>query len=247
MFVAASTRCFSDRPFAEACFQLDELHYDKIELWLDEASEHLKPSQVVTDPDGFCTRFREVTRLSPVAICLESDTSYEAFAVLTRVAKQLRITQMTVAAAPLGTPFNSEVDRLREMTRIASQDGVLVSMKTRTGRLTEDPDTAVELCRAVPGLGITLDPSYFMCGPHRGAAYDQVFNHVYHVHLRDTTPEQLQVPVGLGQIDYSRLISQLERARYNRALSVEVLPELGDPAGRAIELRKIRLLLESLL
>lgn len=247
MFVAASTRCYSDVSFADACLQLDELQYDKIELWLDEAAEHLKPSHIVADPDRFCTKYREATRLSPVAFFLESDLTYEAFAVLTRVAKQLRVTQISVSAAALGTPFNSEVDRLRELTRIASQDGVLVSIKTKTGRLTEDPDTAVELCRAVPGVGITLDPSYYICGPHHGALYDQVFNYVYHVHLRDTTPDQLQVPVGLGQIDYSRLISQLERVRYNRALSVEVLPELADPAGRPIELRKIRLLLESLL
>jgi hypothetical protein len=39
----------------------------------------------------------------------------------------------------------------------------------------------------------------------------------------------------------------LERVKYNRALSVEILPELGDPATRSVELRKLRLLLESLL
>jgi hypothetical protein len=43
------------------------------------------------------------------------------------------------------------------------------------------------------------------------------------------------------------VISQLERVKYNRALSAEILPELGDPGARLIELRKMRLLLESLL
>ena len=77
--------------------------------------------------------------------------------------------------------------------------------------------------------------------------YDQVYPYIYHTHLRDTTPDQIQVPVGLGQIDYSRIISQLERVKYSRALSVEILPELTDEAARLIELRKMRLLLESLL
>lgn len=247
MFVAASTRSFSDKSFAEATFLIDDLEYDKVEIWLDENQNQLKPSEIVRDPDGFCTRYRESTRLTPVALCLESDVSVEDFTVLSRVAKQLRVAQITLPASRLGTPFNSEIDRLREFHKVAGQDGILISIKTKTGHLTEDPDTAIELCQAVTGLGLTLDPSYYICGPHRGGNFDQVFPFVHHVHLRDTTPEQIQVPVGLGQMDYARLISQLERVKYTRALSVEILPELTDPASRLIELRKMRLLLESLL
>jgi sugar phosphate isomerase/epimerase len=247
VFVAASTRSFSDKSFAEATFLIDDLEYDKVEIWLDENQNQLKPSEIVRDPDGFCTRYRESTRLTPVALCLESDVSVEDFTVLSRVAKQLRVAQITLPASRLGTPFNSEIDRLREFHKVAGQDGILISIKTKTGHLTEDPDTAIELCQAVTGLGLTLDPSYYICGPHRGGNFDQVFPFVHHVHLRDTTPEQIQVPVGLGQMDYARLISQLERVKYTRALSVEILPELTDPASRLIELRKMRLLLESLL
>lgn len=247
MFVSASTRSFSDKPFAEALFLIDDLEYDKVELWLDEAQNQLKPSEVVRDPDGFCSRYREATRLTPVALCVENDLSVADFSILTRVAKQLRIAQITLPASKLGTPFNSEIDRLRDFLKVASQDGILISIKTKTGHLTEDPDTAIELCQAVAGLGLTLDPSYYICGPHRGASFDQVYPFVHHVHLRDSTPEQVQVPVGLGQMDYSRLITQLERVKYNQALSVEILPELTDPPARLIELRKMRLLLESLL
>lgn len=247
MFVSASTRCFSDKSLEEACYLLDDIEFDKIELWMDENQNQLKVSEVVRDPERFCIRFREATRLTPVAICLDSDIDPQAFQTITRVAKQLKVAQITLPASRLGTPFNSEIDRLREFLKIASEDGILVSIKTKTGHLTEDPDTAIELCQAALGIGLTLDPSYYLCGPHRGGLYDQVYPFVKHTHLRDTTPEQVQVPVGLGQIDYSRIISQLERVKYNRALSVEILPELGDPAARLIELRKMRLLLESLL
>ena len=34
--------------------------------------------------------------------------------------------------------------------------------------MSQDPDTAVVLCDSVPGLGISLDPSHFVYGPHRG-------------------------------------------------------------------------------
>lgn len=247
MFVAASTRSFSDKSLAEALYLLDDLEYDKVELWIDEKHTQLKLSEIVRDPDRFCSRYREFTRLTPVAFCLENDVSPADFTILTRIAKQMRVAQITLPSSQLGTPFNSEIDRLRELLKIASQDGILVSIKTKTGHLTEDPDTAIELCQAAPGLGLTLDPSYYMCGPHRGGNFDQVYSFVQHLHLRDTTPDQLQVPVGLGQMDYNRLITQLERVKYNRALSVEILPELTDPDSRLIELRKMRLLLESLL
>lgn len=247
MFVAASTHCFSDHSIDEAFRQLTELEFDKVELWLDESSNHLKPSELAADPERFYARYREITRLSPIAISVQHDVTPEVLAGVSKVAKLLRVTQLTVPASPLGTPFNTEIDRLREFLALASQDGVRLSIKTKTGHLTEDPDTAVELCQSVRGLGITLDPSYFISGPHRGKSYDRVFPYVNHVHLRDSTPDQLQVQVGLGELDYSRIINQLKRENYNLALTVEILPELLGETDRALELRKLRMLLDTLL
>jgi len=247
VFVAASTRCFSDLDFEEACEQITELQYDKVEICLNEETDHLKPSRVLADPDAFCVRYRDMTRLTPIAMSIENNIALEDFQVLVRVAQQFRMTQITIPASPLGTPFNAEIDRLRAFQQVASEDGIRVSIKTKTGRLTEDPHTAVELCQASPGLGLTLDPSYYICGSSSEPAFDQVFPHVFHVHLRDTSPDELQVRIGLGQVDHSRLISQLERQGYIGALSVELYPELLGDIDRAVEMRKMRLLLESLL
>ena len=63
-----------------------------------------------------------------------------------------------------------------------------------------------------------------MLGPNAGRSYDQVFPYVYHTHLRDSTSQSLQVQVGLGELDYTRLINQLKRRSYNRALSIDILP-----------------------
>jgi sugar phosphate isomerase/epimerase len=247
VFVAASTKCFSDKSFEDACFQLADLEYDKVELWLDESSEHLKPSVLAQDPEGFYARYRDITRLTPVALCLEHDVDAAIFAALSKLAKLMRVTQITIPASPLGTPFNAEIDRLREFVGIASEDGIRVSIKTMTGHLTEDAHTAVELCQAVRGLGLTLDPSFYICGPQSGKSYDQVYPYVFHVHLRDTTPEQVQVQVGLGEVDYSRLITHLRRYDYNRALSADLFVDKLKIDDRPLELRKLRMLLESLL
>ncbi|MEI8017796.1 MAG: sugar phosphate isomerase/epimerase [Schlesneria sp.] len=247
MFVAVSSQCFSDVNFATACQNAADLGYDKIELWLNEASDHLKPSQIVASPTKFFQLYRETTRLTPVAFNLQEDVQLDVFEDLCKVSKMLKITQITMPAATLGTPFNEEIDRLRSRLAASNSAGIRLSLKTKTGHLTEDPQTAVELCQAVPGLGLTLDVSYYICGRYAGQSYDQVYPYVYHTHLRDTTPSQVQVPVGLGEVDYSRIISQLRRFNYNRALSVEILPDYLQGNDRALELRKIRMLLETLL
>ena len=69
--------------------------------------------------------------------------------------------------------------------------------------------------------------------------------HVYHVRLRDTSKEELQVRIGQGQVEYGRLINQLNKVQYDRALCVDILP-LPD-LDQAAEMRKMRLLLESLI
>jgi sugar phosphate isomerase/epimerase len=65
------------------------------------------------------------------------------------------------------------------------------------------------------------------------------------VHLRDSTKQQLQVRVGQGEIDYGKLIQQLAKVDYDRALSVHMAPLEG--FDHRAEMRKMRLLLESLL
>jgi sugar phosphate isomerase/epimerase len=247
VFVSASTRCFSDKSFGEACYHIEDMQYDKVELWFDENSNHLKPSDVAADPERFYARYRELTRLTPIAFCLENEVSPEVFAKLCKLAKLFRITQITIPSSPLGTPFNAEIDRLRACLRVGSQDGVLVSIKTKVGTLAEDPNTAIELCQASPGIGLTVDPSQFICRPRGSVDFEQTLAHAFHLHLRDTLPDQLQVKIGLGEIEYSKLVTTLERHKYNRALSVELYPELMDVADRPVEMRKMRLLLESLL
>lgn len=248
MFVAASTECFPDLTLDEALQRLVDLEFTCVEIAIKESPIHLRPSQVAADLDHAVAVCRDTHRLTPVAyeVDLEpGDNYYKQFAACCKLAKATKVVTITVPGAELGTPFNAEIERLRELVSIASGDGVLVGVKTEVGRITQSPDTAVVLCDNVKGLGITLDPSHFICGPHKGASYDQVFKHVYHTHLRDTKKDAFQVRVGQGEIEYGRLITQLAMVHYNRALSVHIppMPEV-DHVG---ELRKMRLLLESLL
>jgi len=247
VFIAASSRCYSDLKFEDACRAIADLEYEKLDIWMSEPSKHLKPSEVAANPEAFSIRMREQSRLTPVSMTLDHDVSPDVLRGLCAAAKIMRITQVSVPAAELGTPFNSELDRLKAFVAIANESGIRLSILTKTGHLTEDPHTAVELCQSVRGLGLALAPSYYICGPYQNQSFDQVFPYVCHTLLRDSSPSQVQVQVGLGDIDYAKLVTNLRRENYQRALSVDFNPSLVDSAMRPLEMRKLRLLLETLL
>ena len=101
------------------------------------------------------------------------------------------------------------------------------------------------LCNNVDGLGITHDPSVYICGSGRGKNLDKILKFVCNVHLRDSRPDAFQVSVGQGEVDYAKLVTQLEREKYDRCLTIHMAP-LPDLDHR-VELRKLRRLLETLL
>jgi len=246
VFIAATTGCFSDLEFEAACKQIADLEYDSIEVTLDEAG-HFRPSEISADPEAAVFRTRDATRLSLCALNVVCDIDSGLFPGLFTFAKLLKITQVTIPSLELGMPFNDETDRLKALVSLATQDGIRLAIKTQKGRMTEDPHSAVELCRAVKGLGLTYDPSHYLCGPYRGQNHDMVFEYTTHVHFRDSSPDSLQVPVGLGEIDYSRVMTHLKRFDYRRAFSVDLIPADLKDMNRGLEMRKLRMLLESLL
>ena len=229
-----------------------ELQFSAVELPIHEdASGWVRPSEVLANLDAAVERCRDMHRLSTVALSIrleplpDSDLYYEQFAACCKLAKAIQAVPLIVPAAELGTPFNEEIERLRKLSTIASLEGVLVALQTQIGCMTEDPDTAVVLCDNVKGLGLALDPSHYITGPRQGRDFSKVMPYVLHVRLRDSTKAELHVRVGKGEVDYGRLVSDLEKVGYRRALCVHMTPIEG--FEHKSEMRKMRLLLESLL
>jgi len=249
VLVAASTECFGDLPLSEAISRLADLEYSNIELTIHERSPQLRPSEVDAQFDQAVTTCTDTQRLNVIAYSVQitatGEEYYQQFHAICRLAKATKVVTLIVPSSELGTPFNEEVERLRRLVDLAGSEGARVGMLTTLGCLTEDPDTAVVLCDNVKGLGLTLDPTHYICGPHAHRGIDKLMKYVYHVRLRDSTKDQLQVRIGQGEVEYGRLVNQLNTAGYDRALTVHLQPIPGvDYMG---ELRKMRLLLESLL
>lgn len=249
MIVSASTDCFPGLSLPEIFERLADLEFAAVEIAVRDEPQQLTPANLVNDLEQAIGLCRDTHRLNitgyTVEIGVDGPEHYEQFAAACRLAKSTKVACLTVPSAELGTPFNQEVEHLRRLVAIATMESVVVSIRSQIGRLSEDPDTVVVLCDNVKGLGVTLDPSHYICEPNVGRPYEKLMKYTQNVHLRDTSRTQLQVRVGQGEVDYGKLVNLLRRVGYDRALCVHMQPM--PEVDHAAELRKLRLLLESLI
>jgi sugar phosphate isomerase/epimerase len=251
VFVACSTLCFARYPLEQALRTIAELEFSKVDVAIHESGPHIRPSEVAADLSLAAQRIRIGPSLSPAAfnVEIEADNEPEYHRQLLAICHLARLSTVPVITIPAAaTGLDAEAERLTKLARVVQAEGIVLTVETRMGTLTEYPEAAVELCRRVPGLGLTLDPSHYIAGPHQGKSHDQVFPFVRHVHLRDTgrRAEQFQVRVGQGEIEYGRIVSQLARVHYDRLLTVEICDIPDAPFAMDAEVRKLKYLLESL-
>jgi sugar phosphate isomerase/epimerase len=254
VFVACSTLCFGRLSLENALAAIAELEFTKYEAALHEQGRQLRPSEVAADIGHAAARLRHGPGLMPAAFSVEIDApdpgEYERqFKAVCRLARVSAVPLITIRAAAAGTDFDAEIARLQHLVCIGANDGIQVSVSTRLGTFTEDPDVALSLCQRVEGLALTLDPSHFLVGPHANKDYDALFAYVKHVHLRDTGrgQNQFQVRIGQGEIEYGRILTQLARHQYDRVLCVDIHDIPDAPFAMQPEVRKLKYLLESLL
>lgn len=249
MYVSVSTDCFPEISMPEVIDSFVDLEFTTVEIALREDGTVLSPSRIEDQFDKACNLACRSHRLEvasyDVHIEATGEEYFQQFESICKLGKATKVVTLTVPSSELGTPFNEEVERLQRLVEIAETEGVRVAMKSQIGRLSEDPDTVKVLCDNAKGIGLTLDPSHYQCGPASHKNIEKIMEYVFHVHLRDSKGDQLQVRVGQGEIDYGRVVTLLERVGYSHALSIQMAPDPKlDQKG---ELRKLRLLLETLL
>lgn len=255
MYLACSTLCFASSPLVDALKSIGDLGFSKVDLAVQEDGPHLKPSELTSDFSRALQILRSAGGLSISAFHVDFAASLsrsmlgEQMRAVCRLARILTTPLISIPTAPSGADVDVEIDRLTWLNRLAVADGVTLTVETRAGTLTDDPNTARLLCRRVPGLGLALDPSHYLIGPIHSQDVDDLFPFVQHVRLRDTSGRlnQFQVRIGQGEIEYGRIVAQLARYDYRRTLSVDIHDAPGMPYEMQPEVRKLKYLLESLL
>ncbi len=252
MFVAATTNCFCNLPVSQALEKIADLEFSHVELMFYESNNSLKPSYIQDHLPETYLQLKNLYRLIPSCISVEittenTDEYVRQFVACMKLARVLQVVTMTVRSAPWGFPFNSEVERLRKCVEEGKKRGITIGLLTERERLTEDLETAKSICSLVPGLSIALDPSHYIYKHHENARpnIESVLDKVCHVHLRDTREKKFQVCVGQGEIEFGHIISRLMHHHYRGGVSIDILPEKDLDVAQ--EMRKMRLLLESLM
>lgn len=252
MYVACSTLCFSAQPLDDALRCIREMRFAKADVFLTDEGPHLTPADLAADASRIATKLKAANLgIAAFHVALkqpETESARTQLKNVCRLARVLAVPLLSVPAAAKGSDVDAEVDRLKGWVKLAAADGLILTVETHSETLTADPMAAVDLCRRVPGLGLTLDPSHYTAQPDgKPVCYDPLFPFVKHVRLRDTgkTPSEFQVRVGQGEVEYGRIITQLDRFRYDRALTVDVRDR---PSAFPVEpeVRKLKYLLESL-
>ncbi len=250
MYIACSSLCFGKYPLDRALRTIHELQFQKVDLALHEHGAHLRPSEIALDVNRYVQKLR-ITGLTFAAFHVEMDEidaeKYrERLKAICRMARILSVPVVNIPAGPIGSDMDVEIRRLTALSKIATCEGVVLTVETHRDKVTADPIGAAELCKRVPGLGLTLDPSHYLFGSHPHPDYDVVLPFVNHVRLRDSGPGHPQLKVGQGQVEYGKIINQLEREDYDRALTVDIrdIPDPGYPLEP--EVRKLKYLLESM-
>lgn len=249
MFVAVSTRSFPHLDPLGALKKLSDLEYNAAEIVIGPQPSDIKPEWLCQDIQRCANMVLSCRTIRPVAFLFDvpaDDPNYfQKFERCCQLARSIRVITIAVHSAPLGSPFNEEVERLRKICSIAMQSGLVIGLITEQGSISQSCDSIKSLCKNVPHLNVTLDPSCFIYGYEKIVDYDSILEHVCHIRLRDTTPTEFQVQIGQGVLEYNRLVIGLSKVRYNGAFCADI-PPLPD-LDQETELRKMRLLLESLL
>ena len=251
--VACSTLCFARLSLDETFQAIRLMQFSKADLAIHHDGPHLTPAEVIADTTRIAQRLRAANlAFAAFHFDMKNDPGCSDLAglhAICRLARLLAVPLVTVPAGAKETPPDLEVKRLIRCQQVAAAEGVILSLETHGETLTRTPGMAVELCQNVPGLGLTLDPSHYHISPEGPIEFDAVYPYVCHVRLRDSgaAAEQFQVRIGQGEIEYGRILNQLERYHYDRALTVDVRDVPDNPFPVEPEVRKLKYLLESLI
>ena len=113
------------------------------------------------------------------------------------------------------------VEVFNEFVPIASEANVRLVTEPHVKSVFESPDSALELFRAVPDLGLILDYAHFVCQGYTQPSIDPLAQYTADVHLRQAKPGLLQTALEDGTINFALVLDQLQQVGYEDYLCLE--------------------------
>ncbi|GMU20458.1 MAG: hypothetical protein AMXMBFR13_05550 [Phycisphaerae bacterium] len=222
------------QPADKALKAIAELGFKWVDLSALSWSPHVSVKALLEDFDREAGRLEAILKETGLKIsnftfdAVESRPyeQYEReFTALAKFAARTKARLINLMAPSPKADRDDQVAKLRKLVAIAKKHDVLLTVETHVGQITEKPEEALRLCRDVPGLGLTLDPSHYYAGVHQGKSFDQLYPYVQGTGLRagGMSWEQIHLPWGEGKVDFAKIIRDLEKAGYQGFYAAEYI------------------------
>ncbi len=245
MRCAGSSLIYSRRPLHEALQGVRRLGFSMVEVGTLEGWAHISPVQARVDREAVLAELQTALSASGLsAIAFNAglrgspDDQGAQLNALAAIAHAVSARTITISVARGPSMSVEESERLRRFVAIAEEHGVHLAIETHMGTLAEDPTVAAAICRQIPGLGLTLDPSHYWAGPAQGKGWEVVLPYVQQVHLRDAGlggGNAIQVAPGKGVVDFAAVVSGLAAVGVRPGFSVEYIDTLPVVGGGTVE------------
>lgn len=127
---------------------------------------------------------------------------------------------------------------LNELVKIADKNDLFLNVEADCDSCIKTPEAARELCERVPGLGLTLDHSHFICQGIEAERIEMLYSFARHVHVRQSAPNHIVTSVENGVADFSDVLQKLQMCGYDGLFCIEYLALTPDEnAAREAEER----------
>ena len=227
---------------------ISDIGFAGVDLGFFGDATHTKISHLLDDPTGYSQRVRARVQerglvvadlfLTPDATDLavldpanpdpdDRRESQQIFEATARFAVELGAPGITLLPG-VRHPGQSNsaaiavaAETLSRRVEAAAEAGLRLSYEPHLGSIADNVERAVELCEAVPGLQITLDPSHLVFA---GATLDEVLAlvpYTGHLQLRPGGVGRMQTRVPDNEIDFERLLDVLIASGYRGWVAAE--------------------------
>jgi sugar phosphate isomerase/epimerase len=223
------------------------LEFRYVDLGAHLDGTHLQPDRIEADPRGEAERVRRALVDAGLAASYVFPTFGRGFRdrpinapdPATRAANRRRFAALVAFATGVGArgftllpgviweelgPDRSlelACEGLAELVELGREAGLAVTVEPHLESVVEEPERALALAEAVPGLGFTLDYSHFLAAGLPPERVHPLLRRTANFHARQAAPGRLQAPHDEGTLDFADLVRRLHDAGYDGYLCVE--------------------------
>ena len=223
------------------------LDFPYVDLGAHLGGTHLQPDRIEADPRGEAERVRRALDDAGLAASYVFPTFGHGFRDRpvnapdpeTRAANRRRFAALIEFATGVGAggftllpgvvweelgpdrSFELAREGLTELVALGRGAGLAVTVEPHLESVVEEPERAMALAEAVPGLGFTLDYSHFLAAGMPPERVHPLLPRTGHFHARQAAPGRLQASHDEGTLDFADIVRRLHDAGYGGYLCVE--------------------------